>query len=151
MQEYRIKRTKEGYDLGYKDIVGLANSFKEFIQQNKYDLRYCNFRGADFRGADLSGADLSGVDLSGVDLRYCNFRNAKIYRYRFLKTDDIFKECFLGIGCKTRKIKNWNTFFYNSDETLETKRNTDKFIEITKEYEETINTFKQKFDKGEIE
>jgi hypothetical protein len=155
MQEYILKRTKEGYDLGYKDIVGLANSLKEFVEKNKQDLRYANLQGANLNGTDLRYCDLSYSDLSRAclrcaDLNDSNKRGVKIYPYRFIKTADIFEHCFLAIGCQTRRIKDWNRFFYNSDEVIQTERNTYKFKKITKEYAEAIETFKKRFDNGEI-
>jgi len=150
MKQYIIKRTKEGYVLGYKDIVGLANSFKEFVEQNKNNLSDANLSCVDLSNCNLSCVDLSNCNLSDANLSDANLSDANIYTYSFLKTSDIFEECFLGIGCKTKKIKDWNIFFYDSDEELETKRDANKFIEITKEYEETIKIFKQRFDKGEL-
>ena len=210
MQEYTIKRTQEGYYLGYTDIVGKASSFKEFVEQNKKSLMFANLRHANLSNANLSNASLSNARLYNARLEHTNLENARLYNanlkntnlenanleganlentrlyntrlyntrlyntdfsnarlynanlenanifnaslytYKFLKTDEKFINCFLAISCKTRTIKDWNTFFYNSNEVIETKRDTDRFIQITKEYEEVIKIFKIRFDNREL-
>ena len=201
MQEYRIKRTEDGYKLGLEDIVGKANSFKKFVEKNKYDLRYavlagCNLKGYNLSNAYLKGADLSYSDLQGCNLKgavliecnlsYCNLSNAdlryiyltecnlsncnlsyadlmycklsnnnmirnKIYFYNFFKTSKDFNNCFISIGCKTKRIKAWKYFFSDKcKKGYSTKRKSLKFQEIKKEYFEAIEEFKIRFDKGEI-
>ena len=48
---------------------GEAESFREFVEKNKTDLREADFMEADLMGADLREANLIGADLWGADLR----------------------------------------------------------------------------------
>ena len=50
-------------------LEGEAESFKQFIEENKSDLR-----GSNLRGSDLSDSDLSDSNLSGSDLRWAKIK-----------------------------------------------------------------------------
>ena len=174
MQEYTIRRTKRGYELGLKDITGEAGSLKWFIEENKHNLRYADLQGAplgctdlsfsdlsfsDLRGADLSCTNLSGANLIGANLSGANLIGTynfigkyilkNIYNYTFIKTNETFLECFIAIRCKTKRIKDWNIFFSDeSKEEYETSRSSEKFQEIKKEYFEALQEFKIRFKKS---
>ena len=59
-------------------VKGEADDFKEFVEQNKNNLRRADLREANLRGADLWGADLQGADLWGADLRRADLREANL-------------------------------------------------------------------------
>ena len=66
--KYQIKKRITG-EIMYE---GEANSFKEFVEKNRSDLR-----GSDLRNSDLSGSNLSYSDLSDSDLRDSKIKNTQ--------------------------------------------------------------------------
>ena len=71
--------------------------------------------------ANLEGADLEGADLIGAYLpMFC--------KWAFSVIDGKIQ-----IGCKTKSIEDWETFF-NSDEVYSTPRNTPEFKQIKAVY-----------------
>jgi hypothetical protein len=64
------------YDVfGFRRIDGDYESLVDCMVQNKYDLRYMDFRGVDFRDEDFKGVDLSFADFRDVELSAATFRN----------------------------------------------------------------------------
>jgi len=91
--KYEIKFTD-----GKPQIEGDAESFVEFVEQNKANLSNANLVNANLRNAnlhnadlsyanlvdaDLSYADLSYADLSYANLRYANLRQANLRQANF--------------------------------------------------------------------
>jgi len=72
--KYQIKKRITG-EIMYE---GEANSFKEFVEKNRSDLRGSDLRGSDLRGSDLRNSDLSGSNLSYSDLSDSDLRDSKI-------------------------------------------------------------------------
>ena len=52
---------------------------KKLMQNEIFNLRGANLRGANLRGADLYGANLRGADLYGANLRGANLYGADLY------------------------------------------------------------------------
>jgi hypothetical protein len=97
------------------------------------NLSSANLRSADLRSADLSSADLSSADLSSADLSSVKNKeeaNLPIYcKWSHSIIADKIK-----IGCKTKTIKDWDSFFI-SNKVYSTERNTDDFKQIQAVYE----------------
>ena len=90
MQTFKIEKRYSSEIL----IEGEAETFREFVEKNKSNLRGSNLSdsnlsgsnlsdsnlsdsnlsGSDLRGSDLRGSDLSGSDLSGSDLRWVKIK-----------------------------------------------------------------------------
>ena len=116
------------------------------------DLSNADLRGADLRGADLRGANLSDANLSGANLSDANIRNANLSDANLSYADlsdanlsganlsgaiiPMFCKWYYGvvdnkirIGCKEKTIEEWEEFL-DSDEVIETPRNTPEFKQI---------------------
>ena len=117
------------------------------------DLRYANLRYADLsnanlRGVNLSNADLSNANLSNAYLSGANLRGVKNKKTTYLPIYCKWNHCIIGdkikIGCKEKKIKEWDSFFA-SEKEYETNRNTEEFKQIEavfnayKAYLQTLN------------
>ena len=83
--------------------------------------------GADLSGADLIDADLSGADLSGAE----NIETA--YLPIFCKWTPSIIGNKIKIGCKEKTIEEWD-YFFSSNETFETSRDTEQFKQIEAVY-----------------
>jgi len=93
------------------------------------DLRKTDFRGSDlseinFRGVSLSDAYLQYADLRGTDLRGASYRGiiiakmnifSGLYKYKVVCATDLNSEKWVGLGCYFRKIKDWETDFWNNN------------------------------------
>jgi multidrug efflux pump subunit AcrA (membrane-fusion protein) len=117
------------------------------------NLRLANLSSANLSSADLSSADLSSADLSSADLRSANLSSANL-RLAELSSADLRlvknkEEANLPIyckwshsiiadkiqiGCKTKTIEDWDSFFI-SNKVYSTERNTDDFKQIQAVYE----------------
>ncbi len=100
------------------------------------NLRNADLRGADLRGADLIGANLRNADLSGANLRGANLRGANLSGTSlplFCKWDISIQNDKINIGCKSKTMNEWNSFFESSEE-FETKRGTEEFKRIEAMY-----------------
>ena len=102
------------------------------------DLRGADLRGANLIGANLIGANLGAANLREADLRGANLRGADLresinidlaYIPMFCKWANSIMGDKIQIGCKSKTIKEWDTFF-DSDEEFSTKRNTQEFKQI---------------------
>ena len=97
------------------------------------DLRSANLRSADLRSANLSSADLSSADLRSANLSSANLSSAKNKENAFLPLFCRWSFSILGnkikIGCKTKNIEEWDSFFA-SNEIYSTPRNTEDFKQI---------------------
>jgi hypothetical protein len=90
------------------------------------DLENANLKGAYLEGANLEGANLEGADL---ELAYLKNANLPIFcKWAFSVIDGKIQ-----IGCKTKSIEEWETFF-NSEEVYSTPRNTPEFKQIKAVY-----------------
>ena len=97
-----------------------------------------NLRGADLRGANLRDADLCDADLCDADLRGANLCDVKNKEFAKIPIFCKWVHSIIGnkiqIGCKQKTIEEWELFF-NSEETFETKRDTDEFKQIQAVFE----------------
>ena len=91
------------------------------------DLRYAKLSNANLRNAVLSEANLSGADLSGAYLRGAYLSGAKIPM--FCKWYTAIVDNKIQIGCKIKSIEEWEAFL-NSEEVIQTPRNTPEFKQI---------------------
>ena len=93
--------------------------------------------GADLRRANLSGADLRRADLSGADLRRANLSGAENKETAYLPIFCKWTPCIIGnrirIGCKEKTIQEWD-YFFASNETFETSRDSEDFKQIEAVY-----------------
>ena len=80
------------------------------------DLRYTDLRYTALRGADLRGADLRGAALP-----------------IFCKWEVSIKNDKISIGCKTKSVQDWDSFFL-SDGVFDTTRDTEAFNRIEANY-----------------
>lgn len=136
-------------DLSGADLSGANLSDANLSDANLRgaNLRNANLRGAKLSGADLRGADLRGANLSSANLRYANLRYANLSHadlsdadlsdaYLSGATIPMFCRWLTGIidnkiriGCEVKSIEEWEAFL-NSDEVIETPRNTPEFKQI---------------------
>ena len=97
-----------------------------------------SLRSADLRSADLRSADLRSADLYSADLYSANLRSVKNKEEASLPIYCKWSHSVIGdkiqIGCKTKTIEEWDSFFV-SDEVYSTERNTDDFKQIQAVYE----------------
>ena len=83
--------------------------------------------GADLIGANLIGANLSGANLIGAE----NIETA--YLPIFCKWTPSIIGNKIKIGCKEKTIEEWD-YFFSSNETFETSRDTEQFKQIEAVY-----------------
>jgi hypothetical protein len=124
-----IEAVKRGADLSRANLSG-AN----LIGAN---LSGANLSGANLIGANLIGANLSGANLSGANLSVANLSGANLIGANlpiFCKWSHSIIDGKIKIGCKTKSIEEWESFF-NSDEEFETKRDTQDFKQIRAVFE----------------
>jgi hypothetical protein len=102
------------------------------------DLRYADLSSADLRSADLSSANLRSADLSSANLRSADLRSVKNKEEAnlpiYCKWNHSVIADKIQIGCKTKTIEDWDSFF-KSEEVYSTERNTDDFKQIQAVYE----------------
>jgi hypothetical protein len=130
----------------------IKNAVEQAVKE-KVSLRSANLRSADLSSADLSSADLSSADLYSADLYSADLYSANLSSAN-LRSADLslvknkekanlpiyckWSHSVIGdkiqIGCKTKTIKEWDSFFV-SDEVYSTERNTDDFKQIQAVYE----------------
>ncbi len=91
------------------------------------DLEGANLQEANLRGANLEGANLRGADLEGADLR------GAIKLPIFCKWSHGITNQLIHIGCETKTIDDWDIFF-DSDQIIQTPRNTEEFKQIQAVY-----------------
>ena len=149
IKETLLEAIKSGADLSGADLSGADLSDADLIDA---DLRRANLSDADLSGADLSGADLSGADLRRADLRRAdlidadlsgaNLRGADLSGAENIETAYLPIFCkwtpsIIGnkikIGCKEKTIEEWD-YFFSSNETFETSRDTEQFKQIEAVY-----------------
>ena len=87
--KFQIKRRLSNDTL----IEGDANSLKEFVENNKKDLR----------NSDLSNCNLNGSNLRNSDLSYCNLENSNL-RNSDLRNSDL-SNCNLKLSQKDELLK----------------------------------------------
>ena len=101
-----------------------------------------NLSDADLSGADLRLANLSDADLSGADFRRANLIDADLRRAKNIETAYLpifckWTPCIIGdkikIGCKEKTIEEWD-YFFASNETFETSRDSEQFKQIEAVY-----------------
>ena len=83
--------------------------------------------GANLSGANLIGANLSGANLIGAE----NIETA--YLPIFCKWTPSIIGNKIKIGCKEKTIEEWD-YFFSSNETFETSRDTEQFKQIEAVY-----------------
>ena len=70
MEKFIIRNSKD-------DVIGEAQSFKNFVRDNRSDLRSANLRFADLGGVDISNGNAEKADLSKSNLRFADRRSAE--------------------------------------------------------------------------
>ena len=93
------------------------------------NLEGANLEGANLERANLWGANLRGANLDGANLRGANLERALLPIY--CKWTHSIEGSNIKIGCVTRSVDGWKDFL-ESDEVIETPRDTDEFRQITK-------------------
>jgi hypothetical protein len=96
-------------------------------------LNGANLNSANLYGANLNGANLDGSSLNGANLNSANLNSAIKLPISCKWTHGI-TENKIHIGCEKRTVEEWEIFF-NSDEELETERNTYEFKQIQAVFE----------------
>ena len=123
-----------GADLTGADLTGvcLRSADLRCADLTSADLRSANLRCADLTSADLRSADLTGADLTGADLKGANLTGA-IKLPIYCKWSHGITDGLIHIGCKKGSIEDWDIFF-NSNQVIETPRNTEEFKKIQAVY-----------------
>ena len=125
---------KKRADLRGANLEG-ANLRRAYLEGA--DLEGAYLRGAYLEGAYLEGADLRRADLRRADLEGANLEGAKnkdkAYIPIYCKWSHSIICNKIQIGCKEKTIEEWDSFFL-SDETYETKRDTEEFKQIQAVY-----------------
>ena len=140
-KETVVEAIKSGANLIGANLIGADLSGANLSGAN---LIGANLSGANLIGADLSGANLIGANLSVANLSGADLSGAIIPMY--CKWSSSIIEGKIKIGCKTKKIEEWDLFF-ESDEVLETERDTEEFARIeamfkaNKAYLQHMNNF----------
>ena len=113
-----------------------AKTIKEAVEKavkEGANLEGTNLRGANLRGANLEGANLEGANLRGAYLGDADLRGAKNIETAYMPLFCRWSYSILGdkikIGCETRTIEEWDSFFASTQE-LSTKRGTEEFKQI---------------------
>jgi len=124
----------QGANLRGADLEGanLRGADLEGADLEGADLEGADLRGADLEGADLEGANLRGADLEGADLEGANLRGA-IKLPIFCKWSHGITNQLIHIGCEKKTIDDWDIFF-DSDQIIQTPRNTEEFKQIQAVY-----------------
>ena len=137
-------------DLRYANLryADLSNAYLSNADLRYANLRYADLSNANLRGVNLSNADLSNANLSNAYLSGANLRGVKNKKTTYLPIYCKWNHCIIGdkikIGCKEKKIKEWDSFFA-SEKEYETNRNTEEFKQIEavfnayKAYLQTLN------------
>jgi hypothetical protein len=109
------------------------------------DLWKADLRNADLENANLWNANIGKANLRNADLRNANLENAKLWNAKNKDeavnvpmyctwSHGITNGNLIHIGCVNRTIEDWDKFF-DSDEEIETPRNTPEFKQIQAVYE----------------
>ena len=131
---------KKGANLEYANLIGANLIGANLIGAN---LKGANLEGANLEGANLIGANLRYANLEYANLRYANLRYANLERANleganlegaqktpiFCKWSHGITNGMIHIGCEKRSIEEWKMFL-NSNEEIETKRDTREFKQI---------------------
>ena len=129
-QAVKEKKSLNGANLNGANLYGAS-------------LNGANLNGANLYGANLNGANLNGASLNGANLDGANLNGASLYGANLNRAVKIPIHCKwthgitdnkIHIGCEKRSIEEWEMFF-NSDEELETSRNTAEFKQIQAVFE----------------
>ena len=126
-------------DLSDANLIGanLIGANLSGADLRRADLSDANLSGADLRRADLSDADLRRADLSGADLRRADLIGAENIETAYLPIFCKWTPSIIGnkikIGCKEKTIEEWD-YFFSSNETFETSRDTEQFKQIEAVY-----------------
>lgn len=121
-------------DLRDADLSGanLIDADLRYANLSGANLSYANLSYADLCYADLSNANLSGADLIGANIRGANLIGANLIGAAipmFCKWWTGIVDDKIKIGCKVKSIEEWEEFL-NSDEVIQTPRNTPEFKQI---------------------
>ena len=107
-----------------------GNTIKETLEKAIKD--GANLYGANLYGANLTRANLDGANLTRANLYGANLDGANLPIY--CKWGVTYRENgIIKIGCKEKTIEDWETWFA-SDETFDTKRDTEDFARIYASY-----------------
>ncbi len=120
IKETLLKAVKQGEDLRGADL--------QDAKLQGADLQDAKLQCAYLRGANLQDADLRGADLRGANLQDADLRGAKKIPM-FCKWSHGITDNLIHIGCEKRSVKDWKKFL-ESEEEIETKRNTNEFKQI---------------------
>ena len=129
---------KNAVEQAVKEKVSLRSADLRSADLRSADLRSADLHSANLRSADLRSADLRSADLYSADLYSANLRSVKNKEEASLPIYCKWSHSVIGdkiqIGCKTKTIEEWDSFFV-SDEVYSTERNTDDFKQIQAVYE----------------
>jgi hypothetical protein len=124
---------KDAVEQAVKEKVSLCLANLRLANLSSADLSSADLRLANLRLANLSSANLRLAELSSADLRLVKNKeeaNLPIYcKWSHSIIADKIK-----IGCKTKTIEDWDSFFI-SNKVYSTERNTDDFKQIQAVYE----------------
>ena len=124
----------EGANLEGANLEGanLEGAKLEGAKLRGANLRGAKLVGANLRCANLEGANLEGANLEGANLRGANLGGA-IKLPIFCNWSHGITNGLIHIGCEKRTVKDWDDFF-NSDQIIQTQRNTNEFKQIQAVY-----------------
>ena len=155
-EEGGVRANLEGANLKGADLrrVYLRRAYLRGADLTGSDLRGANLRLANLKKADLEGANLEGAYLRGADLEGANLTDANLEAANLEGAIKIPIHCKwshgitddkIQIGCEIRSIEDWDKFF-ESDEVIETPRDTYEFLQIKavyNAYKAYLTTLKQ--------
>ena len=132
------------------------NSIKKTLEkavEENANLYNANLYNANLENADLYNANLENANLKNANLINANLENANLSKSIKLPiyckwSHGITNGNLIHIGCEKRTIEDWNKFF-DSDEELETKRDTKEFKQIKavfKAYEAYLNCLSEELE-----
>ena len=130
MKTFKIRRWVDGSIIHtYTSENPTIKDAVEDAVKKGINLSYANLRSADLSSANLRSADLSSANLRSADLSsavklpmYCRWSHG------------ITNGNLIHIGCEKKSIEEWDKFF-ESDDVIQTKRNTSEFKKIQAVYE----------------
>ena len=158
--EYEIENNsiKKTLEKAVEENANLYNANLYNANLENADLYNANLENANLRNANLINANLENANLENADLRNANLENADLYNANLSKSIKLPIYCkwshgitngnLIHIGCEKRTIEDWNKFF-DSDEELETKRDTKEFKQIKavfKAYEAYLNCLSEELE-----
>ena len=132
------KTIKETLENAVKKGVNLENANLYNANLASANLASANLASANLYNANLASANLYNANLENAYLENANLASANLYNANLDNANKIPIYCkwshgvtngFIHIGCEKRSIEDWKIFL-NSDEKIETNRDTQEFKQI---------------------